>query len=657
MSSVWTPPDCRMPIAWSSSASRFFPRRPELGLNKIVALRICLAALDSSALSLAHVPFSVGEEGLTTRQHLVDSAAGLHYASRNVVGAFLLAQFKSAYSCSGGIRMKRSTAARATLCFTIIFTFTLFASAQNHAMGAEKPVTIMTGLGDLHHPVSTKNPQAQAFFDQGLRLIYAFNHDEAARSFQKAAELDPKLAMAYWGIAEATGPNYNDPASDDRFRQAHEAIQKAVDLSGNASEAERVYISAMAKRFPADAKADRKKAAEDYRDAMREAVKKYPDDLDLATLFAESRMDLHPWGLWHQDGTPAEGTDEIVATLESVIKRDPNHLGAIHYYIHAVEASNSPERALAGANRLAALAPAAGHIVHMPAHIYIRTGDYSAAVKTNEEAAAADRAYIKSSGVQGVYPMMYYSHNLHFIAMCSAMTGDYAESYKAAEMLAAHVGPSVKDMPMLEGFMTIPMAVNVRFHKWDAILAMKPPDPDMKATVGFYHFARGMALAGKGRTDEAETEYKIVADAQKATPPDAIFNAPINNKTKDILKIAEDVLGAQIALAKKDNAGAVAILRDAVAVQDTLLYGEPQDWFFPVRESLGGALLLTGDAKGAEVVFREDLAKNLRNPRSLFGLHKALVAQDRNSDAWFVEQEFRKAWKGETAELTVADLV
>jgi len=544
-----------------------------------------------------------------------------------------------------------------TFGLAIFISFTILAAAQGHAAGTEKPVARMTGLGDLHHPVSTKNAEAQEFFDQGLRLIYAFNHDEAARSFQKAAELDPKLAMAYWGIAEAVGPNYNDPASEDRFKQAHEAIQKAVDLSGNASDSERGYILALAKRFPADPKSDLRKAAEQYRDAMREVVKNNPDDLDAATLFAESGMDLHPWGLWHRDGTPEAGTEEIVATLESVIKRDPNHLGALHYYIHTVEASNSPERALAGANRLASLAPAAGHIVHMPAHIYIRTGDYAAAAKTNEEAAALDRAYIQRSGAQGIYPMMYYSHNLHFIAMCSAMTGDYAESHKAAEMLAAHVAPAVKDMPPLEGFMTIPMAVDVRFHKWDAILATKEPSAEMKATTGFWHFARGMALAGKGRTSEAEAEYKIVAEAEKATSPDAIFQMPVNNKTKDILKIAENVLGAQVALAKKDNAAAVSRLREAVAVQDMLKYDEPQDWFFPVRESLGGVLLMSGDAKGAEQVFREDLAKNLRNPRSLFGLHQALKAQDRSSDAWFVEQEFHKAWKGGAGELKVEDLV
>ena len=528
---------------------------------------------------------------------------------------------------------------------------------EHHNMAAPKPVTLVTGLGNLHPPVSTKNPQAQKFFDQGLRFIYAFNHDEAARSFQKATELDPKLAIAYWGVAEAVGPNYNDPASEDRFKQAHDAIQKAVDLSANASPSERAYIMAMAKRFPADPKSDLRKAAEEYRDAMRDVVKDFPDDLDAATLFAESGMGLHPWGLWHVDGTPEAGTEEIVATLESVMKRDPNHLGAIHYYIHAVEASKNPERALAGANKLATMAPAAGHIVHMPAHVYIRTGDYAAAVKTNQDAAAVDRAYIKSSGAQGIYSMMYYSHNLHFIAMCSAMDGDYAEAKKAGDMLAAHVGPHVKEMPPLEGFMTIPMAVGIRFHKWDDILASKAPDPEMKTATGFWHFARGMALAGKGKISEAEAEYKIISEAEKATREDVIFQMPINNKTKDILKIAEDALGAQIALAKKDTATAVSMLRDAVAIQDTLKYGEPPDWFYPIRESLGGVLLMSGDAKGAEQVFRDDLARNLRNPRSLFGLHQALKAQDRSYDAWFVEKQFRESWKGGEGKLKVEDLV
>jgi tetratricopeptide (TPR) repeat protein len=535
-------------------------------------------------------------------------------------------------------------------------------AAQDHtshatARGNARPVTVVTGLGDLHHPVSTHNPQAQQFFDQGLRFIYAFNHDEAARSFQHAADLDPKLAMAYWGVAEAVGPNYNDPADPDRYKHAHEAVQKAVDLSAAASPSEQAYIQALAKRFPADPASDLKKAAEDYCDAMRQLVSEFPDDLDAATLFAEAGMNLHPWGLWHIDGTPEAGTEEIVSTLESVIKRDPNHLGAIHYYIHAVEASNNPERALAGANRLAALAPGAGHIVHMPAHVYIRTGDYDAAVKTNEKAAEVDRAYIKATGVQGIYPMMYYSHNLHFIAMCSAMDGNYLESKKNADLLTQNVGPHVKDMPPLEGFMTIPVAVEIRFHHWNEILKMPQPDAAMKTATVFWHFARGLALAGTGKVTETEAEYKIISDAEEATPSDVIFQMPINNKAKDIMQIAKDVLGAKIAMVKKDSAGAIAMLRDAVAIQDTLKYGEPPDWFYPVRESLGGALLMTGDAAGAEKVFRADLEHNPRNPRSLWGLRQALLQQKREYDAGFIQKEFEASWKGGAHVLKLDDLV
>jgi len=532
------------------------------------------------------------------------------------------------------------------------------AAAQDHAAHASAhPVTLVQGLGDLHHPVSTRNPQAQQFFDQGLRFIYAFNHDEAARSFQHAAELDPTFAMAYWGVAEAVGPNYNDPADPDRYKRAHEAVQKAVDLTSSASPSEQAYIQAMAKRFPADPNSDLKKAAEDYRDAMRQVVAKFPDDLDAATLFAEAGMNLHPWGLWHQDGTPEAGTEEIVATLESVMKRDPNHLGAIHYYIHSVEASNDPGRALAGANKLASLAPGAGHIVHMPAHIYIRTGDYDAAVKTNEEAANVDRAYIKASGAQGIYPMMYYSHNLHFVAMCGAMNGRYAEAKKNAELLVANVGPHVKDMPPLEGFMTIPVAVEVRFHHWNEILKMPAPDASMKTATLFWHFGRGLAFAGTGKLAEADAEYKTVAEAEAATPPDVIFQMPINNKAKDIMKIAENVLGAKIAVAKKDNAGAIAMLREAVAIQDKLNYGEPPDWFYPARENLGAALLMSGDAAGAEKVFREDLDRNPRNPRSLFGLKQALLQQKRDYDAGFVQKQFENSWKGAPQALKLDDLV
>jgi tetratricopeptide (TPR) repeat protein len=524
-----------------------------------------------------------------------------------------------------------------------------FAQEHEHAIAAKnKSATLMTGLGDWRHPVSTQNAQAQAFFDQGLRLIYAFNHDEAQRSFQRAAELDPKLAMAYWGIAEAVGPNYNDPASEDRFVQAHQAIEKATSLAEGASPSDRAYIAAMSTRFPADPKSDLRLAAEEYRDAMHQVTLLFPDDLDAATLFAEAGMNLHPWGLWRPDGSPEEGTKEIVATLESVMRREPNHLGAIHYYIHAVEASPSPERALAGANRLAQLAPGAGHIVHMPAHIYIRTGDYEAAMKTNQKAAQADQAYLAASNAQGIYPMMYYSHNLHFIAMCAAMNGNYAESKRGARMLAANAGPHVKEMPPLEGFMTVPLAVEVRFHKWNEILKTPRPDASMQTATVFWHFARGIALAATGKLEEAEEERKLVVEAEEKTSPDTIFTAPINNKTKDILKIAENVLGAKISRARNDDESAIRQLREAVAIQDGLKYNEPQDWFYPVRESLGAALLLGGDQSAAEQVFRDDLERNPRNPRSLFGLEQALKAQNKEYDATFIRKQFDASWKGAT---------
>jgi len=539
----------------------------------------------------------------------------------------------------------------------LAFSMCAMAFAQHHtaAQPRQKPVTLMTGLGDLHHPVTTASPEAQKFFDQGMRLIFAFNHEESTRSFEQAAKLDPKMAMAWWGIAEAVGPNYNDPADPERFKKAHDAIQKASDLAVNASPSERAWIAAMAKRFPADPGADLRQAAEQYHDAMREVVKQFPDDLDAAALFAESGMTLHPWGLWHPDGTPEVGTEEIIATLESVLRRDPNHMGAIHYYIHAVEASPTPERALAAANRLAALAPNAGHLVHMPGHVYIRTGDFESAVKTNEKAAAADRAYMQASGAQGIYSAMYYSHNLHFIAACSAMSGNYDEARRAAGLLAAHVGPLVKNIPPLEGFMTIPLSVEIRFQKWDQVLATPKPDPAMKTTNVFWHFARGMALASKGKLVDAEAEYNAVAEAEAATSPDVIFNMPVNNKAKDILKIAKNVLGAKIAMAKHDNAAALSLLREAVAIQDSLKYGEPPDWFFPVRETLGAALLMEGKAAEAEKVFRDDLDRNPRNPRSLLGLREALKAQHREYDAQFVDRQFKASWKS-VAKLTVQDL-
>src|SRR6266481_3491878 len=338
------------------------------------------------------------------------------------------------------------------------------------------PVRLMSGLGDVHHPVSTKNREAQQFFDQGMKLVYGFNHDEARKSFERAAELDPKLAMAWWGVSLTLGPNYNLPVDLEREKAGYDAAQRAVALKPNASESERAYIGAVAVRYSNDPKADLHQLDVIYKDAMSKLAARYPDDLDAVTLYAESAMNLNPWKLWAADGKPAEGTEEIVATLESVLKRDPNHLGANHYYIHAVEASPHAERALPCAERLGKLAPAAGHLVHMPAHIYARVGDHPAAAHCNAIAAAADKKFLAATHEQGVYPLMYYSHNLHFLAFAASMDGNFAEAKDAAARVVANVAPGVKAMPDLEGFIPTPLIVLFAFERWGDLLKFPAPD-------------------------------------------------------------------------------------------------------------------------------------------------------------------------------------
>jgi len=520
----------------------------------------------------------------------------------------------------------------------------------------EKPAYLMQGLSDLHHPVSTNNAEAQQFFDQGLRLVYAFNHDEAARSFRRAAELDPKLAMAWWGVALAVGPNYNLPVDPEHEKIAFDAAEKAKSLSGGASTSEKDYIAAIAKRFSGAPNPDYHQLDIDYSSAMRELSKKHPDDLDAATLYADSMMNLRPWRLWNADGTPAPGTEEIVSTLEGVLRRDPNHIGAMHLYIHAVEASPHPERALPQANKIATLAPAAGHLVHMPAHIYERTGNYDGARTHNEAAAKADEEYAAASGSQGIYMMMYYSHNLHFGAISASMQGHCAAAKQNAERLADNLRPMAKEMPMVEPFLGIPMAVAVRCGKWDELIAMTEPPGQSQVLKAFWLYGRGLALASTGKTSDAEALYQQLEAIEKATPRDEVFMPPVQNHTWQIFQIASDVLGARVAAAKGDKQAAIKLLRDAVANQDQLLYDEPSDWYYPVRESLGGMLLQAGDAKGAEEVFRADLEQNPRNPRSLFGLVEALTRQNRSYDAEWVKAQFQTAWQGADIGLKVEDL-
>ena len=524
------------------------------------------------------------------------------------------------------------------------------------ASAQPRPAVLMTGLSNLHHPVSTSNAEAQQFFDQGLRLVYAFNHDEAARSFHRAAELDPKLAMAWWGVALAAGPNYNLPVDPDHEKVAADAINKAKSLDASAPQIEKDYIDALARRFTHAANPNYQQLNADYAAAMRDLSAKYPDDLDAATLFADSLMNLHPWKLWNPDGSPAPGTDDIVATLESVLRRDPSHIGAMHFYIHAVEASPHPERALPYADRIAQLAPGAGHLVHMPAHIYERTGNYDGARVQNVSAARADEAYAAATGMQGIYTMMYYSHNLHFGAIAASMQGHCSEAQSQADRLADNVRPGVKDMPRLESFMTIPLVIAVRCRRWDRLLAMPEPAAETPALKVFWLYSRGAALAAKGNAAEAAVLQQQLAAIEKATPAGDIFMPPVENHSRQLFHMANDVLSARIAAAKGDKNAAIELLRNAVANQDQLLYDEPADWYYPIRESLGGLLLQTGDAKAAEAVFRKDLELNPRNPRSLFGLHEALLRQNRTWEAEWVRQQFDIAWQGADLPLSVEDL-
>ncbi|MDZ7962921.1 MAG: hypothetical protein RMY34_34505 [Aulosira sp. DedQUE10] len=514
----------------------------------------------------------------------------------------------------------------------------------------QQPYTLISGLGTHHHPVSTQNIQAQQFFDQGLNLIYAFNHEEAARSFKYAAELDPQLAMAYWGIALANGPNINLDVDSDRELAAYEAIQQAVALSNHASPQEQGYINALAKRYSNNPHAYLYKLAVDYKNAMADLVKGYPQDLDAKTLYAESLMDLHPWQHWTKDGKPLEDTEEIVAVLESVLQSDPNHPGANHYYIHAVEASLNPERALESAKRLETLVPAAGHLVHMPSHIYFRVGDYSKAVQSNALAIALDEIYIAKNHVEGVYPAMYYSHNVHFMAVAAAMAGRYQDALQAADKLVTMATPFVSQEPMVEGYLGTKLLIQVRFSDWDAILKSAAPDDKFVTTKALWHFARGMANASTGKLEDAQSDRTALLTSQKTMPATATIGM---SPASSILDIASNQLNAKIAKAKQDYESAIKLLETAVEQEDALNYMEPPDWYIPTREALGGVLLAKGDYAAAEKVFRADLQKYLLHGRSLFGLQASLQAQGQENAAKLVQAQFTKAWQNNDTQLLV----
>ena len=511
------------------------------------------------------------------------------------------------------------------------------------------------GLGAYTHPVSTKDAKAQRAFDEGLVLLYGFNHDEAVRRFQRAAELDPKLAMAHWGVALAKGDNYNWDATPEEEKQAYDALQKAVALSKDAPQPEKDYIAALTKRYSNDASPDYKALGRAYAGAMRDLSKKYPDDLDAATLFADSMMVLRPWKLWTKTGEPEEGTEELVAALESVMRRNPDHPGANHLYIHAVEASNHPERALEAAGRLPGLAPAAGHLVHMPSHIYQRVGDYEAASNSNVAAIEADEDYFaKVKPADGMYNMMYYPHNIHFLAASRAQEGRGKEALEAAEKLHKYAGPMVAHMPPLEGFMPMRDWVLVRFARWDQIMKLPEPERSMPTTHALWRFARGMACAGKGRIDDASREHELLVEEAANIPTDHVFS--MFNTSHAVLGIADKTLAARLAAARGDVDQAVALLQEAAKREDALNYTEPPDWINHTHEMLGGVLLKAKRYTEAEQAFREDLKRNPRGGRSLFGLMESLKAQGKDYDARMVEQQYKAAWRNAEVKLSTGDL-
>jgi tetratricopeptide (TPR) repeat protein len=498
----------------------------------------------------------------------------------------------------------------------------------------------LQNLGPHVFPVTTSSEQAQAFINQGLNLAYGFNHAEAGRAFREAARLDPGCAMAYWGQALVLGPNINasmDPADEPK---AHAAAQKALELAAAASTRERGYIEALTRRYNGNP-ADRATNDRAYSAAMREVVQKFPDDLDAAALYAESVMDLRPWGYWTPDGRPHEGIAEIQSQLESIIQKNPHHPGGLHFYIHLMEPVK-PALAEPAADRLLTLMPAAGHMVHMPSHIYQRVGRYADSIRSNQLAVQADEDYLTQCRAQGLYPMGYYPHNIHFLWWAATMDGQSKLALDSAARVAQKVPDEMLgEMPMLAGFRVIPYYAMVRFERWDDLLRRDAPAQPSPFLQGMWRYARGRALVARGRLAEAERLLKelrtIVADKSLNQP---MFSP---NTMRAVLRIAPEALAGEIAASRKQYDQAVAHLDRAVRMEDGLVYTEPAEWVYPARHQLGAVLLAAGRPDEAETVYWEDLKRYPENAWSLAGLAAALRAQKREADAALIDQRLKTA--------------
>ena len=516
------------------------------------------------------------------------------------------------------------------------------------ACGGEQPAEVVPGgrpliegLGDYTMPITTRSPLAQKYFDQGLRLVYGFNHPEAVRAFEVAGQIDPGCTMCSWGVALALGPNINAPMEPGAVAPAIAALEKAQARALLSTPRELAYVAALAKRYSAAPDADRAVLDREYADAMRALAKRFPDDLDAETLAAEAVMDLSPWDYWTKAGEPKETTGEIVSLLESVLQRDPNHPGANHYYIHAVEASRDPGRALPSAKRLETLAISAGHLVHMSAHTYMRVGMYREASVANERGAQADEVYMAWCRSGGPYIAVYYPHNLHFLWASETMEGRSAASIATARKLAAQLPPdAVRPFPPAHELAPVIYFALIRFGKWDEMVAEPAPPEDLRYPKGMWHFARGMAFAAKDELESARAEQTTVAaiaseDAMKQL-------AFLEGSAAQLLELASFVLAAEIAERDGAHEQALAQLEKAKAIEYALAYTEPAPWYFPVRQMEGSALLAMGKPALAEVVFREDLVVYPENGWSLFGLAESLRAQGKPDGP--VRQRFATAW-------------
>jgi tetratricopeptide (TPR) repeat protein len=515
---------------------------------------------------------------------------------------------------------------------------------------------LFDGLGNYHRPVSTKSPEAQRYFDQGMRLLWGFNHDESTRSFARALELDPSCAMCAWGVALTVGPNYNVPMlAEARAQIAFEATKRAQSLAGSAAPVEQALISTLAQRYPNAQPLDPQSTVPilaAHAAAMRAVARRYHDDLDVQTLYAESMMNVHAWKLWSSDGTPAEGTTEIIATLESVLKRDPMHMGALHYYIHAVEASPHPENGLAAAARLRTLAPAAGHLVHMPAHVLHRVGRYEESAEANRKGAAADVAYLAKTNPIDYYPAMYVSHNYQFLAYSAAAEGREAETLDAVRRSRASVSDTqLQEMPGTDWYVAELYTAPVRFGRWDLLLAEPPPPPGSASITGGYLYATSVALAAKSRPAEARERLAQLDTLIAGLPGDVPAG---QNTLRDVLAVARLVAAARISSAEGRGEDALRDLREAVMLEDGLAYDEPAGWFFPVRHLLGAEFLRSGKATDAERIYLDDLARHPGNGWALYGLMQALKAEGRGAEARAAEAEFRTAWRHATISISTS---